>query len=94
MTPEQRLSRHPDGEAAAARAAGLDVLSVRRARCRMEFLDVGAVVYLLRKCVWWVPGFDVDRHGDVLRRIDREIRGTGVLVAHSTRHLVEARRAA
>ena len=93
VTPEQRTSRHPDGEAAAARTAGLDVLSVRRARCRMEFTDVGAVVYLLRKCVWWVPGFDVDRHGDALRRIDEEIRETGILVAYSARHLVEARKA-
>ena len=92
MTPEQRVSRHPGREAAAAEAAGLDVLSVRRARCRMEFFDVGAVVYILRKCVWWVPDFDVDRYGDALRRIDGEIRRTGVLVAYSTRHLVEAAR--
>ena len=59
----------------------------------MEYFDVGAVVYILRKCVWWVPGFDVDRHGDALRRIDREIRETGAVAAYSTRHLVEARRA-
>ena len=91
-TPEQRLSRHPDSEAAAAEATGLEVLGVQTARCRMEFFDVGAVVYILRKCVWWVPDFEVDRYGAVLRRIDAEIRATGPLVAHSTRHLIEARR--
>jgi hypothetical protein len=93
VTPEQRLSRHPDGELAAARAAGLDVLNLRRARCRMEFFDIGAVVYILRTCVWWVPGFDVDRHGDALRRIDEEIREMGAVAAYSARHLVEARKA-
>ena len=28
---------------------------LRTARCRMEFFDIGAVVWTLRKCVWWVP---------------------------------------
>jgi hypothetical protein len=28
-------------------------------RCRMEFYDVGAIVWILRKCVWWVPDFSV-----------------------------------
>jgi hypothetical protein len=90
-SPEQRRSRHPDEEAAAAEAAGLEVVDLRTARCRMEFFDVGAVVFVLRKCVWWVPDFAVDRYEDTLRRIDAEIRATGSLVAHSTRHLIEAR---
>ena len=54
--------------------------------------DVGAVVYILRKCVWWVPDFDVERYRDTLRRLDTQIRSEGSFVAHSTRHLVEARR--
>lgn len=91
-TPEQRASRLPDTEVAEAEAAGLEVLDVRTARCRMEFHDVGAVVYLLRKCVWWVPGFDVERYDATLRRLDRESRTAGTLVSHSTRHLIEARR--
>lgn len=90
-TPEQRTSRHPDDEKAAAEAAGLEVVDLRAARCRMEFFDVGAVVYILRKCVWWVPDFDVDRYAAVLRRLDETIRAEGPLVAHSTRHLIEAR---
>lgn len=88
---QQPMSRHPDTEAAAAEAAGLVVLNIETARCRMEFFDVGAVVYILRKCVWWVPDFDVARYEETLRRIDAEIRGTGPLIAHSTRHLIEAR---
>ncbi|ANY09931.1 methyltransferase type 11 [Pseudonocardia sp. HH130630-07] len=94
LTPTlgQRRSRHPDDDRTSAEAAGLEVLDLRTARCRMEFLDVGAVVFLLRKCVWWVPDFDVARHDAVLRRLDAHIRTEGSLVAHSTRHLIEARR--
>ena len=82
--------RDPGREAAAARAAGLDVVELRTARCRMELFDVGAVVYLLRTCVWWVPDFTVDRYVDRLRRLDDDIRRHGPFVAHSTRTLVHA----
>jgi hypothetical protein len=41
----------PNREARAAEKAGLTVTDLRTARCRMEFFDIGAVVYLLRKCV-------------------------------------------
>ena len=76
----------------ASRLAGLEVVDLRTARCRMEFSDVGAVVYILRKCVWWVPGFTVGRHRDALLRLDAHIRAEGSFVAHSTRTLIEARR--
>lgn len=92
VTPAQRQSRRPSGEVEAATHAGLDVVDLRTARCRMEFHDVGAIVYILRKCVWWVPGFSVERHEDQLRELDRRIRVEGPFVAHSTRHLIEARR--
>jgi SAM-dependent methyltransferase len=89
---EQRLARDPQREAAAAQAAGLRIRELRTARCRMEFLDVGAIVYILRKCVWWVPDFTVERYRDVLRRLDGHIREHGALVAHSTRTLFDAER--
>jgi len=90
--PEQRQARDPHREAAAAEAAGLEVLDLRTARLRMELFDIGAVVWLLRKCVWWVPGFTVARYRDRLVALDRRIRQDGAFVAHSARHLVEARR--
>jgi len=90
--PREQLARHQDREAAAAREAGLHIVDLRTARCRMEFFDIGAVVYILRKCVWWVPDFDVDRYRDVLARLDAEIRRYGAFVAHSTRTLIEATR--
>ncbi|XVV00289.1 class I SAM-dependent methyltransferase [Actinosynnema sp. CA-248983] len=84
--------RDPHTEAAQAEQAGLHVEDLRTARCRMEFFDIGAVVYILRKCVWWVPDFTVDRYPDTLRRMDAQIRAEGSFVAHSTRHLVDLRR--
>ncbi len=91
-TAQQRRGRHPDDEVGAAEAAGLEVLDLRTARLRMEFFDVGAVVWILRKCVWWVPDFDVDRYRDRLLTMDEIIRRDGSFVAHSTRHLIRARR--
>ncbi|MCQ6551778.1 class I SAM-dependent methyltransferase [Streptomyces sp. C10-9-1] len=90
--PQARALRHPDAEAADARAAGLEVADLRTERLRMEFLDVGAVVYFLRKVVWTVPGFTVDTHRERLRELHEHILEHGVFLAHSTRTLVEARK--
>jgi SAM-dependent methyltransferase len=88
--PRQRQGRDPTIEAAAAEGAGLRVTDLRTARCRMEFLDIGAVVWTLRKCVWWVPDFSVERYHDKLVELDARIRSEGPFVAHSSRHLIEA----
>ena len=62
--------------------------ALRTARCRMEFLDIGAIVYMLRKCVWWVPDCTVERYSDQLRQLDRHIREHGkwwlIRPAHSS----------
>jgi SAM-dependent methyltransferase len=84
--------RDPERESAAAHRAGLETLDLRTASCRMEFFDIGAVVYVLRKCVWWVLDFSVERYRDTLQRLDADIREHGPFVAHSTRTLIEARR--
>ncbi len=58
--PEARRARDPEIESAAARAAGLDIVDLRAERLRVEFFDIGAVVYFLRKVIWIVPGFTVE----------------------------------
>ncbi|WP_063127025.1 hypothetical protein [Nocardia fusca] len=63
---------------------------LRTARCRMEFSDIGAVVWILRKCVWCVPDFSVDRYRDTLVELDRDMRDGHPFVAFSTRHLIDA----
>lgn len=88
--PEQRRGRDAHDEAAAAAAAGLVVDGLRIAHCRMEFFDVGAVVWILRKCVWWVPGFTAAAYEPQLRELDRKMRAGEPFIATSARHLIEA----
>lgn len=90
--PAARGERRPDDEAAAARTAGLEVVDLRSERLRMEFFDVGAVVYLLRKVVWLVPGFEVEAHRGRLRELHQRIASDGPFVAHASRTLIEARK--
>jgi SAM-dependent methyltransferase len=84
--------RHPDRERAAAEAAGLDVVGLRAERLRMEFHDIAAVVHFLRKVIWTVPDFTVGAYRPRLRALHDRIEESGPFVAHSTRHLIEARR--
>ncbi|GAA2529233.1 class I SAM-dependent methyltransferase [Streptomyces levis] len=91
---EVRGGRDPGRERADAEAAGLDVVELRAERLRMEFHDIGAVVHFLRKVVWMVPGFTVEAYEPRLRALHERIRTDGPFVAHSTRHLVEARKPA
>lgn len=90
--PEERRVRHPQCESAAAQDAGLVVTGLRTARCRMEFYDVGTVVWILRKCVWWVPDFSAEKYLDKLVELDERMRSGEPVIAHSTRHLIEAQR--
>ncbi|QZH66899.1 class I SAM-dependent methyltransferase [Mycolicibacterium farcinogenes] len=90
--PEARKARDPEVEAAGARAAGLEIVDLRAERLRMEFFDIGAVVYFLRKVIWIVPGFTVAAHRDKLVALHRQIEADGSFVAHSSRHLIEARK--
>ncbi|WP_137824785.1 class I SAM-dependent methyltransferase [Brevibacterium sp. 2SA] len=90
--PEARLGRRPEAEAAAAEAAGLRIVDMQTARLRIEIHDVAAVVYLLRKVIWWVPGFTVERYRDRLRDLHDRIESEGPFIAHATRHLIEARK--
>lgn len=88
--PAARRARHPDDESAAARAAGLEIVDLRTERLRMEFGDIGAVVYFLRKVIWMVPGFTVDAYRDRLRDLHQRIESDGPFVAYSSRTLIDA----
>ena len=90
--PEHRGGRDPEREIAEAESAGLVIEELRTARCRMEFHDIGAVDWILRKCVWWVPDFSVHKYRKHLVELDAQMRGGEPFVAHSTRHLIDARR--
>ncbi|MEV4546118.1 class I SAM-dependent methyltransferase [Micromonospora echinaurantiaca] len=84
--------RHPEQAVAAARAAGLTVVDLRQATLRTVFHDIAAVVWFLRKVVWTVPGFTVDRYRPQLAGLHHRIRAEGPFVAHARRFLIEAHR--
>ena len=90
---ESRRGRHPDDARTTAEAAGLEVVDLRAETLRTEFFDIGAVVYFLRKVIWMVPGFTVEQYRDRLKELDQQIRRDGPFVAHTTRFLIEARKA-
>lgn len=87
-----RGARDPLRERAAAEAAGLEIVALPAERLRMEFHDIAAVVHFLRKVVWMVPGFTVEAYEPQLRALHERIEREGPFVAHSSRHLFDARK--
>ncbi|MBO4208264.1 class I SAM-dependent methyltransferase [Micromonospora echinofusca] len=75
---------------AAAEAAGLRVVDLRQATLRVAFHDIAAVVHLLRKVVWTVPDFSVERYRPQLARLHERIVAEGEFVAYARRFLIEA----
>lgn len=73
--------------------AGLDVVDLRHEQIRLEFFDVGAVIYFLRKLDWVVPGFTVTGYRDKLLELHHRINAEGPFVTHTSRVLIEARKA-
>ncbi|MGC5258967.1 hypothetical protein ACPXCG_21720 [Gordonia sp. DT218] len=51
-----------------------------------------AVVWILRKCVWWVADFSIGTYANTLCEMAADMRAGRPFVAHSTRHLIDARR--
>src|SRR5262249_28195209 len=80
-------SRSPARAAAQARAAGLEVVDLRQASLRAEFFDVAAVVHFLRKVIWTVPDFTVERYRERLFAMHRYIAEHGSFVSHAERFL-------
>jgi SAM-dependent methyltransferase len=70
--------------------AGLELVDLRYEESRVEFFDVGAVVYFLRKVLWTVPDFTVERYRDKLIELHAEIEERGAFVSHSRHALVVA----
>jgi SAM-dependent methyltransferase len=84
--------RHHGVEAERARAAGLEVVQCRNERLHLEFFDVGAMVFFLRKVIWTVPDFTVDRFRDRLRDMHDQIERDGSFRSTMSRTLLELRK--
>jgi SAM-dependent methyltransferase len=83
-------ARSPERAVHSAEAAGLMVVDLRRESLRTVFNDVGAVVYFLRKVVWTVPDFTVEKYRRRLLALHELIAEEGPFVAHAQRFLIEA----
>lgn len=69
--------RDPDPEGAEAEAAGLRIITLRVEWLRMEFFDIAAVVYFLRKVIWTVPDFTVEPYRERLHDLHEQIQRDG-----------------
>jgi SAM-dependent methyltransferase len=90
QVPSQR--RSPRRAVRDAEAADLVVQDLRSAALEMKFYDVAAVIVFLRKVIWIVPGFTVERYRPQLAEVHRRIQADGSFAAHSQRFLIEARK--
>jgi SAM-dependent methyltransferase len=88
---ESRRTRRAVTQAA---DAGLEVVGLREATLRVEFFDVAAVVYFLKKVLWTVPGFTVCGYREPLLRMHEHIEANGSFLSHAQRFLIEARKPA
>jgi hypothetical protein len=70
------------------------VVRCRNERLRLEFFDVGAMVWFLRKVIWTVPDFCVERYRDRLRDLHERIERQGPFVSTMSRTLFELRKPA
>jgi SAM-dependent methyltransferase len=84
--------RHHDVEADRAKAIGLEIVQCRNERLQLEFFDVGAMVFFLRKVIWTVPDFTVDRYRDRLKALHDQIEQDGVFQSTMSRTLFELRK--
>jgi len=82
--------RSTERAVAQATEAGLTVRDLRHESLRTVFFDIAAVVHYLRKVIWIVPGFTVEKYRDPLYAVHRQIEDTGSFVAYSKRFLIDA----
>ncbi len=83
-------ARSPKRAVRKAEWAGLDVVDLREESLRAVFYDIGAVVHFLRKVLWTVPDFSVEKYRDRLFSLHERITREGSFVTHVERFLIEA----
>jgi hypothetical protein len=85
-------SRRLDRAVSLATSVGLEVTNAQAESLTVEFFDVGAVVYFLRKVVWTVPDFSSGKYRERLKLLHDRIELEGSFVSHSRRYLIEAKK--
>ena len=79
-------------KAAGLEAAGFTLLDTDEWSGRLQFTDVGAIVYYLKAVPWMVPGFSVDTHLDALLRLQARLDRGEPLVFLIRKYVIEAMR--
>jgi SAM-dependent methyltransferase len=92
MIGPQPVSESQSAQYAATMAglAGLEVTQLREESLPVVFFDIGAVVYFLRKVIWTVPDFTVDKYRERLFDMYEYIQRYGSFQSHARRFLIEA----
>jgi SAM-dependent methyltransferase len=85
-------SQSPQQAANLAAHAGLEVIDLREESLSVVFSDVGAVVYFLRKVIWTVPDFTVEKYRNRLFALHEHIQQYGDFQSRARRFLIEARK--
>lgn len=75
-----------------ARSVGFDVIDLREESLPIFFFDVGAVVYFLKKVIWTVPDFTVEKYKTRLFAMHEHIEKNGSFQSRSQRFLIEAQK--
>jgi SAM-dependent methyltransferase len=86
---QSRNARHAVNTAS---SVGLEVTELKEESLPVIFFDVAAVVYFLRKVIWTVPDFTVEKYRDRLLAMHNRIQTDGGFHSHSQRFLIEAKK--
>jgi SAM-dependent methyltransferase len=90
--PYDVSGRTPEEARAGAESAGLEVVRLTSSSQPMAFDDVAAIVVFLRKVIWIVPDFTVERFLPQLRLVHERIQTDGPFRATSERFLIVCRK--
>lgn len=75
-------------------SAGMTIVDVKDWQGKLEFTDVGAIVYYLKAIPWTVPDFSVERHADVLFNLQARLDAGERLLFDALIYMIEARKPA
>lgn len=76
------------------RQSGLQVVRAEEYRYKIQFRELGHLVYQLVAAPWTIPGFTVDSHLEGLLRLAEKLQNGGDLTFTAGYYLLEARKAA
>ena len=70
--------------------AGFKLIKAEEWRGKMEFMDVGAIVYFIKAIPWTVPDFNFEKHFHHLEKLQHRLDGGERLVYTQVRYLFQA----